>query len=151
MQVDYAFVAESADTHGGLFYVSRGGADVHYFPPDLPRPLHIGALSFVVRLYGEPHEVGQPQALTFAIVDADGHVVNFQQQAEVSFAQHPIDPTRASGSVLAFKFFGFPVPDFGVYLFEIRGPEGSPMAQVPFWVVPMEPPTQAGTTDSSGS
>jgi uncharacterized protein DUF6941 len=139
MKIDYAFVSENADSHDGLFYVHRGGADVHYFPPDLPRPIHLGSISFIVRVVGEPHEVGQTQSLTCAIVDADGQVVNFEQRVEVGFRPHPIDPTRASGNVLAFKFFGFPVPEFGTYVFEVRQGDER-LATVPFWVTPMELP-----------
>lgn len=137
MKVDYAFVAEAADSQGGLFYVTRGGADIHFFPPDFPKPLRLGAIAFVVRVVGEAGEIGGTFPLTYTIVDADGRTVNFQQDVEASFEPHPIDPTRATANVVAFRFFGFPVPDFGTYLFEVR--RGSErLAQVPFWVVPVE-------------
>lgn len=137
MKVDYAFVAEAADSQGGLFYVTRGGADLHFFPRNFPRPLRIGAISFVVRVVGEPQEVGRSFSLTYTIVDADGRTVNFQQQVEARFEAHPIDSTRATANVVTFRFYGFPVPDFGTYVFEVRAGEDR-LAQVPFWVVPVE-------------
>ena len=137
MRVDYAFVAEAADSQGGLFYVTRGGADIHFLPREFPRPLRLGAISFVVRVVGEPHEVGQGFPLVYTIVDADGRTVNFRQELEARFDKHPIDPTRATANVVAFRFYGFPVPDFGTYLFEVRHGEER-LAQVPFWVVPAD-------------
>lgn len=137
MRVDYAFVAEAADSQAGLFYVTRGGADIHFFPPDFPRPLRLGAISFVVRVVGEPDEVGPAFPLLYTIVDADGQMVNFEQEVEARFEPHPIDPTRATANVMTFRFYGFPVPDFGTYLFEVRQGDER-LAQVPFWVVPVE-------------
>ena len=144
MKVDYAFVAEAADSQAGLFYVTRGGADIHFLPRDFPKPLRLGALSFVVRILGEPHEVGEEFPVEYAIVDADGRTVTFQQQVTTRFEPHPMDPTRTTASVMTFRFYGFPVPDFGTYLFEVRL-GGERLAQVPFWVVPMAgPPQQPG-------
>jgi hypothetical protein len=137
VRVDYAFVAEAADSQGGLFYVTRGGADIHFLPSTAARPLHIGAVSFVVRVVGDPEDVGRSFPLVCTVVDADGHTINFRQQVEVRFQPHPIDATRATASVLAFRFYGFPVPDFGTYLFEVLSGEDR-LAQVPFWVVPIE-------------
>jgi hypothetical protein len=137
MRVDYAFIAEAADSQGGLFYVTRGGADIHLLPREVPRPIRLGAISFVVRILGEPDEVGRSFPVVYSIVDADGHVVNFSQELEARFEPHPMDPTRAAATVVTFRFYGFPVPDFGTYLFEVRHGEKR-MAQVPFWVVPAE-------------
>jgi hypothetical protein len=137
VRVDYAFVAEAADSQGGLFYVTRGGADLHFLPREFPKPLRLGAISFVVRVLGETHEIGQSYPITYAIVDADGRNVGFRQQVEARFEPHPIDGTRATASVVAFRFYGFPVPDFGTYLFEVLHEEDR-LAQVPFWVVPVD-------------
>jgi hypothetical protein len=137
VRVDYAFVAEAADSQGGLFYVTRGGADVHYLPREFPRPLRLGAISFVVRILGDPDEVGLDFPLVYSIVDADGQPVGFRQEVNSRFELHPVDQTRATGNVVAFRFYGFPVPDFGTYVFEVhQGNER--LAQVPFWVVPVD-------------
>ena len=143
MRVDYAFVAEAADSQGGLFYVTRGGADVHFLPREFPRPLRIGAISFVVRLLGEPEEVGDEFPIVYTVVDADGHLMGFRQEVPARFELHPVDPTRATGNVVAFRFYGFPVPDFGTYVFEVHHAEER-LAQIPFWVVPMDVPAPAG-------
>ena len=42
---------------------------------------------------------------------------------------------RRSATVVTFRFYGFPVPDFGAYMFEVLYGEDR-LAQVPFWVVP---------------
>ena len=150
MKVDYAFIAEAADSQGGLFYVVRGGADIHFVPRDFEKPLRLGGISFVVRVLGEPHEIGEAFPLVCSIVDADGRTTSFRQELEARFEPHPIDATRTTASVLTFRFYGFPVPDFGTYLFEVhQGDER--LAQVPFWVVPvdsqapnLEPPAEPG-------
>jgi len=137
VRVDYAFVAEAADSQGGLFYVTRGGADLYFLPRNFPKPLRLGAISFVVRLVGEPHEIGKPFAITYTVVDADGQPTGFRQDIPTQLEAHPIDPTRTTASIVAFRFYGFPVPDFGAYLFEVHmGAER--LAQVPFWVHPMD-------------
>jgi hypothetical protein len=140
VRVDYAFIAESADANTGLFYVTRGGADLYFFARDQPKPLHLGAISFVVRIVGEADEVGRDFTLVYTIVDADGRTVNFRQEALARFQSHPYDQTRTSASVAAFRFYGFPVPDFGTYLFEVHHGEDR-LAQVPFWVVPVDQAT----------
>lgn len=150
MKVDYAFVAEAADSQAGLFYVTRGGADIHFLPRDFPRPLRLGAISFVVRLVGEPHETGETFAVQYAIVDADGNGVNFSQDVQTRFEAHPIDSTRTTASVVTFRFYGFPVPDFGSYLFEVRL-GGERLAAVPFWVVAIEAPQGESHGDGGGS
>lgn len=149
MKVDYAFVAEAADSQAGLFYVTRGGADLHFLPREFPKPLRLGAISFVVRVLGEPHEIGQSYPITYGIVDADGHNVGFRQRVEARFEAHPIDNTRATASVVAFRFYGFPVPDFGTYLFEVHHEEQR-LAQVPFWVVPVDQAAHPGDPGSAG-
>jgi hypothetical protein len=141
MKVDYAFVAEAADSQAGLFYVTRGGADLHFLPREFPKPLRLGAISFVVRVLGEAHDIGQSYPITYGIVDADGHNVGFRQRVEARFESHPIDNTRATASVVAFRFYGFPVPDFGTYVFEVHHGEER-LAQVPFWVVPVDEAAQ---------
>ena len=143
MRVEYAFVAEAADSQAGLFYVTRGGADIYAMPKGFPKPLNLGALSFVVRLTGDPEDVGETRQVRFVIVDADGHPLAFDQQADVRFERHPIDPTLSAGNVMAFRFYGFPVPDFGAYVFEVHSGD-EPLAKVPFWVVPAEGIGQVG-------
>jgi hypothetical protein len=139
VRVDYAFIAEAADSQAGLFYVTRGGADLHFLPREFPRPLRLGAISFVIRIVGEPEDVGREFPILYTIVDADGRTVNFRQETMARFEAHPIDATRATANVVAFRFYGFPVPDFGTYVFEVHSGEER-MAQVPFWVVPVDTP-----------
>jgi len=141
VRVDYAFVAEAADSQAGLFYVTRGGADIYFLPRDYPRPLRLGAISFVLRVLGDVEDIGDAVPFTCSVVDADGRPLGFRQDAEVRFERHPIDATRATASVITFRFYGFPVPDFGTYLFEVSSGDER-LAQVPFWVVPTDPVAQ---------
>jgi hypothetical protein len=137
VKVDYAFVAEAADSQGGLFYVTRGGADIYLLPKELPKPLHLGAISFVMRVVGDAEDIGRTVAFVCQIVGANGQDSGFRQEVNARFDRHPVDQDRANGSVLAFRFYGFPVPDFGTYLFEVQSGDHR-LAQVPFWVVPIE-------------
>jgi hypothetical protein len=148
MHVDYAFIAEAADSQGGLFYVTRGGTDIYAMPKDFPKPLNLGALSFVVRLAGDPEDVGETRSVRFVIVDADGHPLAFDQTGEARFERHPIDPTLTSANMMAFRFYGFPVPDFGAYLFEVHSGDER-LASVRFWVVPAESMSQPGDGTSN--
>jgi len=145
VKVDYAFIAEAADSQGGLFYVTRGGADIYYMPREFPRPLRLGGVSFVVRVVGEAHEIGQIFPVTYKIVDADGRAIGFSQEMPARFEPHPLDPTRATANVVAFRLYGFPVPEFGTYLFEVHHGDER-LAQVPFWVVPADEAPQGGGT-----
>jgi hypothetical protein len=137
VRVDYAFVAEAADSQGGLFYVTRGGADIFFLPRDFPRPLRLGAVSFVIRVVGDPEDVGQPFTLRYTIVDEDGHSIGFDQELETRLEPHPLDQTRTTASIVTFRFYGFPVPEFGTYLLEVHSGQDR-LAQVPFWVVPAD-------------
>ena len=85
----------------------------------------------------------------FRIVDADGQTVNFRQEGGARFEHHPVDPTRATANVVAFRFYGFPVPDFGTYLFEVSSGDER-LAQVPFWVVPTDPVPQPPPSSPEG-
>jgi uncharacterized protein DUF6941 len=136
VRVDYAFIAEVADAQNHFFYVTRGGADIHMAPRTAPKPFRIDALSFVVGIVGEPHEVGRDLPLAWTIVDADGRP-SVRQDGVIRFEQHPIDPTRTKTNVMALRFFGFLVPDFGTYLFEVHH-DDERLTQVPFWVVPVD-------------
>jgi hypothetical protein len=145
VKVDYAFIAEAADSQAGLFYVTRGGTDIFFLPQDFPKPLRLGAISFVVRVVGDPHDVGQEFSLLYTVVDADGRTVGFRQEMPAAFQPHPIDSTRTTANVVALRFYGFPIPDFGTYVFEVHHGDER-LAQVPFWVVPVDPeaPPQPG-------
>jgi hypothetical protein len=144
VRVDYAFVAEAADAQGGLFYVTRGGADIYVLPKDFPRPLRLGAISFVVRVVGEPHDVGRSRPIAVTVVDGQRQPIGFRQEGEVRFDRHPLEPDRATASVMAFRLFGFPIPEFGPYVFEVMAGDER-LAQVPFWVVPPDAVPQGMT------
>ena len=45
--------------------------------------------------------------------------------------------TMTKTNVVAIRFYGFIVPDFGTYLFEIHHGDER-LTQVPFWVVPLD-------------
>ncbi|MGH2704015.1 MAG: DUF6941 family protein [Actinomycetota bacterium] len=133
MRAEYAFVAEGADVQSGLFYVVRGGTDIWYTASHVSFPVAIGPMSFVVRLVGQPGEVGLPTPVTFTIVDADGRSIGVEGSGEITFSPHPIDRTRSGGALMHFRM-GFQVPAPGAYLFELHSGDAR-LCQVPFWVV----------------
>lgn len=91
----------------------------------------------MVRVLGEPVDVGRTFPVRYSITAADGTATGFDQNVDTRFEPHPIDPTRATASVMTFRFYGFPLPEFGTYHFDVhRGDER--LARVPFWVVPVD-------------
>lgn len=137
MRAEYGFIAEAADAQAGLFYVLRGGTDIWYSPPDATFPLPIGPMSFIVRVVGEPGEVGRDLSVSFTIVDADGRPCGVHGSGSISFSNHPVDRTRSGGALLHFRI-GFEVPAPGAYLFELHS-GGARLCQIPFWVVRRSP------------
>ena len=124
--------------------MTRGGADLFFLPRDFPRPLRLGAISFVVRLVGEPHEIGETFPVTYTVVDADANPIGFRQEAEPG--SRPI-PSTDRGPPPASSPSGSTVS---------RSPTSAPtcsrchtgeerLAQVPFWVVPVDGAVQPGT------
>ena len=149
MHVDYAFVAEAADSQAGLFYVTRGGPTSTRCPrlPEAAASRRGSRSSCGWRATSRTS--GRPGSVRFVIVDADGHPIGFDQQAEARFERHPIDPTMSSANMMAFRFYGFPVPDFGAYGFEVHAGDER-LARVPFWVVPAEGMSAPGDADPTG-
>lgn len=133
MQVEYGFIADSADAQNGLFYVVRGGTDIWHLPADVIFPVPIGPMSFVVRLVGQLDEIGQPIAVSFKLVNLDGHPVGEEGQGQIEFAPHPFDRTRTSGALLHFRV-GFSAPSAGAFVFELHSNDRR-LCQIPFWVV----------------
>lgn len=137
MRVDYAFVAETADVQAGLFYVVRGGTDIWSPPAGQEFPVPIGPMSFVVRLVGEPNEVGQEITVEFKVVDADGRPTGMGGTGIISVSAHAVDRTRSGAALLHFRL-GFTIPAAGAYFFELHA-GGERLCQVPFWVLPAQP------------
>lgn len=132
MRVEYAFVAESADVQSGLFYVVRGGTDI-WSAPGSSFPVPIGPMSFVVRLVGEPNEVGSEVPVEFTVVDADGRSTGVGGTGRIAVAAHAVDRTRSGAALLHFRL-GFSIPAPGAYFFELHS-GGERLCQVPFWVL----------------
>lgn len=139
MRAEYAFVAEAADVQSGLFYVVRGGTDIWYTAEGVSFPVAIGPMSFVVRLVGQPADIGEPAPVTFTVVDADGHSIGVEGSGQITFTAHPLDRTRSGGALMHFRM-GFQVPAVGAYFFELHSGD-TRLCQVPFWVV-QGPPGQ---------
>jgi hypothetical protein len=132
MRVEYAFIAESADVQSGLFYVLRGGTDIWYAPEGAEFPVPIGPMSFVVRLVGDPLEVGTDQPVEFTVVDADARPTGVGGTGTIAVAAHAIDRTRSGAALLHFRL-AFAIPAPGAYFFELFS-QGERLCQVPFWV-----------------
>jgi hypothetical protein len=132
VQVEYAFISESADVQSGLFYVVRGGTDIWYVPPGADFPVPIGPMSFVVRLVGHPSEVGTEQPVEFTVVDADGRPTGVAGTGTIAVSPHAIDRTRSGAALLHFRL-AFSIPAPGAYFFELYS-QGQRLCQVPFWI-----------------
>jgi hypothetical protein len=132
VHVEYAFISESADVQSGLFYVVRGGTDIWYVPAGADFPVPIGPMSFVVRLVGDPREVGTEQPVEFTVVDADGRPTGVSGTGSIAVSPHAIDRTRSGAALLHFRL-AFSVPAPGAYFFELVS-KGQRLCQVPFWV-----------------
>jgi len=132
MRVEYAFISESADVQSGLFYVVRGGTDIWYAPAGADFPVPIGPMSFVVRLVGDPQEVGTDQPVEFTVVDADGRPTGVGGTGAIAVTAHAIDRTRSGAALLHFRL-AFAIPAPGAYFFELFS-KGERLCQVPFWV-----------------
>lgn len=141
MRVEYAFVAESADVQSGLFYVVRGGTDIWSPPAGSSFPVPIGPMSFVVRLVGDPVEVGSEIPVSFTVVDADGRSTGVDGTGTIRVAAHAVDRTRSGAALLHFRL-GFSIPAPGAYFFELHSADER-LCQVPFWVLPGPPPPPA--------
>ncbi|MBW3589047.1 MAG: hypothetical protein KY429_06485 [Actinobacteria bacterium] len=133
MQAEFAFIAEAADAQNGLFYVVRGGTDIWNTPAEAKFPFSIGPMSFIVRLTGDPSEVGNKVVLRSTVVDADGRSLGVEGEGEIELSAHPLDRTRAGSALIHFRL-GFQVPSPGAYFFEVHGTAGR-LCQVPFWVL----------------
>src|SRR5258708_5348982 len=131
-------MSESADVQSGLFYVVRGGTDIWWAPAGATFPVPIGPMSFVVRLVGEPQEVGTEQPVEFTVVDADGRPIGVAGPGPIAVPPPPIDRTRSGAPLLHFRL-GFAIPARGAYFFELHS-EGERLCQVPFWVQVTETP-----------
>jgi hypothetical protein len=138
VRVEYAFIAESADVQSGLFYVVRGGTDIWYAPAGSAFPVPIGPMSFVVRLVGDPQEVGSEQPVEFVVVDADGRSTGVEGNGTIAVAPHAVDRTRSGAALLHFRL-GFQIPAPGAYFFELHA-QGQRLCQVPFWVLDTDAP-----------
>jgi hypothetical protein len=133
MRVEYAFIAESADVQSGLFYVVRGGTDIWSAPAGAEFPVPIGPMSFVVRLIGDPNEVGTEIPVQFTVVDADGRPIGVDGNGRIAVAPQAVDRTRSGAALLHFRL-GFAIPAPGAYFFELHS-AGQRLCQVPFWVL----------------
>lgn len=143
MQVEYAFIADAADARDGFFYVLRGGTDIWNVPAAAPLPWTVGPMSFVVRLVGEPHEIGMKKRVAFTIVDPDARPIGIEGNGQIEFGPHPIDRTRTQGALIHFRVPA-KVPGPGAYFFELHS-DGRRLCQVPFWVIAVETVTDGPT------
>lgn len=134
MRVEFAFIAEAADAVGGLFYVTRGGTDIFHIPPGTVYPVGVGPMSFVVRLSGDPLEIGVEHPVDFSIVDADGRPTGVQGEGLIHFSEHPFDRTRTGGALLHYRIMSIAIPASGAYVFQLHSNERR-LCEIPFWVV----------------
>jgi len=114
MQLSYIFLAESAITHEGKFFVFGGG--LHHlhaagFPSMVP------TLALVAEISLEPGELGIPHALILRGIASDESVLFPDTNAEFRVDANPQFPEIQPTFSVAFNLRGAPLQGPGLYHF----------------------------------
>jgi len=127
MQLDFAFLADFAQTSGGKINVV-GGAFDHIWTKDVP--LTYPLMTLVARLVLSPAEVGRDHKLEVIIMDSDGKkIANVDGGLRVERSIQG-DAWKPSGTFLALNFLGVRFEKFGSYSIEIVA-NGSSLKSIP--------------------
>lgn len=116
MQVEYAFLADSAQAVEGKVYVIGGGIDeikAGQFPAVHP------LLSLVVKFRLEPIECDRQYALEIEFWDPDGHPMGPRVNGQFSARRHPEEPTRPGFVQLVINVMNLELPRPGDYAFHV--------------------------------
>lgn len=116
MDLDFAFLADSADVANGKLYVMGGAFDtihVQSFPATHP------ALAVILRLLLKPHDLDRKHQLEIQLLDADGHKIA-SAPGELSVAKSPDSPSGwKQPFLLPLRFLNTPFQKPGHYSIEI--------------------------------
>lgn len=131
MQVDFAFLADSAEVNNGKLYVLGGSIDTIY---GLQAPLVHPQLAIAVRLLASPGELDRDHIMEVKILDADGRSLH-QTQAHFRIGR-PANavPGWPVPSLFVMNLVQFRFEQFGHYTFDFLV-NGSSLKTLPFRVV----------------
>jgi hypothetical protein len=142
-ELDYAFLAEHVRTEGAFAHVLAAGIDT-IFAPTTPTGQNIG---LVFRLGFTRQECGRPHRVEIVFQDEDG-----VRHAQISTVVTPewTDglPAHWRQSVVGGLNFGIPLPQYGLYSFEVMVNDEN-RKTLPLRV--LEPPAPVGPNGTADS
>ena len=116
MDIDFAFLADSAEAVNGKLYVMGGSIDT-IFSPGVP-VIH-PKLSFAMRLLASAGEVGRKHNLEITVIDEDGKRIAAAAGA-IEIGKNPNVPRGWKHGFLAvLNFANLKFDKFGTYSFEV--------------------------------
>ena len=116
MEIDFAFLADAAETVNGKIYVLGGAFDTIWAPQI---PVAHPSLSFIMRLLLSPGEIGRRHKLELSLMNADGRRLN-TINGEFQVDSNPNNsPGSKQGFMTVFNFKNLNLPNYGDYSFEI--------------------------------
>ncbi len=116
MEVDFAFLADSADATNGKLYVMGGAFDTLWTPQV---PTTYPRLAFIIRLLLNAAELGRPHKLEVVIMDEDGkHTATVG--GDLNVGRSPDLPKGWQQAFLGvLNFAGLKFDKFGDYSFNV--------------------------------
>jgi len=138
MQLSYIFLAESAITHEGKFFVFGGGLH-HLQSPVFPSI--IPALALVAEISLEPEELGFPHTLLVRGIASDDSAFFPDANADFTVNSNPQYPEMRPIYILAFNLRGAPLLGPGVYQF-LLFVDGTELGRVSFYAGVAPPGSQ---------
>jgi hypothetical protein len=117
MEVDFAFLADSAEAVNGKIYVIGGAIDTVWAKQIPSTHSH---LSFVLRLKFDGAEIGRKHKLEIQIMDEDGGIVgNLVGELEIPSKNPNLPKGWQQASVAVLNFQNLKFLKFGDYSFNI--------------------------------
>jgi hypothetical protein len=131
MEVDYAFLADSAEVINGKTYVLGGSFDSIWAKQ---APAVCPKLSFVLRIIFDASEIGRKHKVEIQIMDEDGKTIRVVG-GDIEVPKHPDAPKGWRTSLLTvLNFLNLEFPTFGTYNFNVLADNFS-LKSIPFRVV----------------
>jgi hypothetical protein len=129
MEIDYAFLADSAEVINGKTYVMGGSIDSIWAKQV---PVVYPKLSFVLRIVFEAGEIGRKHNLEIQIMDEDGSIIATVGGDMEIPGKNPQAPKGWRSSLLTvLNFANLQFPKFGTYNFNILADNFS-LKSIPF-------------------
>lgn len=146
MQIEYAFLADAAQTAEGKLYVLGGGIDritTRKFPTTHP------FMTLVIKLKLHPSECGRQHKLDIELWDQDGQRVGPQISGELSRERQPDAPTQPVFFQVVLNVIGAKFDRPGMYEFHILV-NGEYLKSVPLELRELQESGSAGVEEGSG-